>query len=546
MTWSKELRYNLLLLLLCVLFVFLYGFNVWSLWLPNMANFGHIVFNWPDANANYFFASLFAGTNSFSLLEPLNLASGNILHTRSINVYEGHLVPVTFLPGIYFFALFFKLLGSTYILWLTPVLASASVFLAYRISVHVWQDKHLAFLIALLFLSLSPWLYFANVSMLHTVFFVSLLLLAWYFFALYFKEVGLVYWTLANTFLSFAILVRPTEFVWIIFSALLVFFFNKKKVSFFLLLFAGIIFANFAFMALYLNQLTYGDYLSTGYQNLQTGALPTEIKSGGFDYVGLAKLALAPFGFHPRLILHNFNNYFIQIVWPYVIFAVASLYFLLRKIVRRYNKRRIWLKYFLITSILFVLIFLYYGSWDLADPLVKKYNKISISYIRYFMPLYILILPMAAYGIKRLFFKAYNFLHSSIVYFIIIIVSVVSVHMAFYSPHDGLIKNRENIIEYYMQYGAVSKIAPLDSIIVTDRSDKIFFPKYKVIVPQGDLPLWSRVANLIDDRNVYFYSNKTDDALILSKEKAMAHGMEFSEVYDIYENFRLFKINKIK
>lgn len=543
MKWWMKNRYNLILFFVVILFFGLYSFNVWSLWLPNFSAYQHLIFNWPDTNANYFFAKLFAEQNTFAYPEKLNLLSDNLLHTRSINVYEGNLVPMTFLPAVYIFALFFKMLGSTNILWLTPLLASLSACVVFRLSKHIFQDKHLAFLIALLFLALAPWLYFANVVMLPSILFIFLLLVAWLFYALYFQQVELIYWTLASIFLSLAVLVRPTEFVWVLFSALLVFLFNRRKVSFFLLLITGVIFANFLFMALYLNKITYGNYLSIGYQNLQTGALPTEFGQNNWDYVGFLKLAIMPFGFDLKLIAYNFYNYFVEIVWPYLIFVLASLYYLYKKIKLKQSKRKIWLKYFAILATIFILILLYYGSWDLADPLVKNLNKISISYIRYFLPLYILIVPMTAYGIKRLFWREDSFVSSMLVYFMIILVSVVSVRLAFFSPNDGLLKNNESITEYYEQYKIVSEIVPVDSIIISDRSDKIFFPKYKVIVSQGDLPLWPRVANLIERQDVYFYTNKTDSALQLTKDKAAKSSLNFSEGKDIYNNFRLFKIN---
>ncbi len=380
--------------------------------------------------------------------------------------------------------------------------------------------------------------------MLPTILFIFLLLLAWYFFALYFRNIDLLYWTFGSIFLSLTVLVRPTEFVWLFVTTLIIFFINRNKLSIFLLLLSIIIFANFLGMALHLNNLTYGNYLSIGYQNLQTGELPTELSETGLDYVGFAKLAITPFGFNPKLIAFNFYNYFIEIIWPYIIFILAIFFFLFKKIKNKQKNHNLWHHYLYVTTATFFFILLYYGSWDLADPLVKNFNKISISYIRYFLPLYILILPMVAYGIKRLFFKENRLSSSIIVYFMVVLLSFVSIRMAFFSPHDGLLKNRESVTEYYWQYKAVSENTTKNSIIISDRSDKVFFPKYKVIVSQGDLPLWPRIVNLIEESDVYFYSNKTDNALMLTKEKAREVGLNFVEEKNIYKNFRLFKINK--
>lgn len=543
MSWSNEKVYSFILIIFAILFFALYSFNVWSLWLPNLSSFGHIIFNWPDANANYFFAKVYAESGTFMYPEYLNYISENLLHTRSINVYNANLVPMTFLPSLYVFGLFFKFLGDANVLWATPFLASLSAIIFYNLAKDIFKDKQLSFIMALLFMALAPWLYFANMVMLPTVLFIFLLLLSWKLFSLYFQKIDFVYWSLASVFLSLAILVRPTEFIWVLASTLLLFYFNKNRISFFLLIFAAIVFANFLYMALYLNNITYGNYLSVGYQNLQTGDLPTELLDSKLNFLSFIKLMIMPFGFNFKLILSNFYNYFVEIIWPYLIFASVGFYYLVIKIKNKNNNHDIWKKYFVATNIIFIFVLLYYASWDLADPVVKNLNKISISYIRYFMPLYILTIPLTAYGIKRLFFKEKNLLSSTIVYFMVFLIATVSIRIAFFSPNDGLLKNRQNIIEYYYQYEDVSKIVKKNAVIISDRSDKVFFPVYKVVVPQGDLPLWPRVANLIKESEVYYYTNKTDNALILTKEKALDSGLKFEEPVNIYNDYRIFKIS---
>ena len=105
-----------------------------------------------------------------------------------------------------------------------------------------------------------------------------------------------------------------------------------------------------------------------------------------------------PFGFHPRLILNNFSKYFYQLIWPYIIIAGFSFIFLIIKLKVTKNKefKRRWKYYLLSLLIIFPIILIYYGSWDIADLLVKKLNIISISYVRYFIPLFILILPLSS------------------------------------------------------------------------------------------------------------------------------------------------------
>lgn len=544
MKLSKNSKYSLVLLLLCFLFFGLYSFNVWSLWLPNLYNFRHLIFNWPDANANYFFAKVFAESHVFYFPESLNLISDNLLHTRSINVYDGNLVPISFLPSIFLFGIFFKVLGGANILWLTPALASVSVFIAYKLIYKIFGDIKISFISALLLLPLAPWLYFSNVVMLPTILFIFLVLLGWLFITHYFHKQNLVYWTLGSIFLTLAVLVRPTELVWLTVISSLVLYWNKHKLHLGHLFWGGFIFVLFISGFLYLNKITYGAYLATGYSNLQTGNLPTETNLGATSIINYFKLLFVPFGFNWRLVASNFVNYILEIIWPFIIFILAGLYFLWLKLKNKQRQYILWQRYLIIFFITSFLILLYYASWDLADPLVKHLNKISISYIRYFMPIYLLMIPVVAYGFKRLFFAGQRFNRPAIGYFMLSIVAIVFIRMAFYSENDGLIKNRENIIEYYYQYQNVSKSIPANSIIISDRSDKVFFPKYKVVAPQGDLPLWPRVANLLAGQNVYFYTNKTENALETTKQKASESGLYFADGVDIYEDYKIYKIIK--
>lgn len=69
----------------------------------------------------------------------------------------------------------FKFLGPIGILFLTPALASLSVFIIYRLFYRIFNDLDVSLVIALLLLPLAPWLFFANVVMLPTILFIFLL-----------------------------------------------------------------------------------------------------------------------------------------------------------------------------------------------------------------------------------------------------------------------------------------------------------------------------------------------------------------------------------
>jgi len=538
---TKEQRYQFLLVFLSVIFLIIYNFNNITVWWPKWMQFEHLIFNWPDATANHFFASSYANTRLLFVYEPLNLITNNLLHARSVNVLEGSLVPMAFLPSIVVFSLFYKILGAYGVLFITPLMAMFSAWLVYRLVLYLFKDLDIAFISTLLFLSLAPWVFFANVVMVPTVMFVFLVLGGWWAIVKSFKSKHELWWILGSFLLSLAVVVRPTEVVWLALISLFVLYIKRdilsaKKIVFGLLVLVAVLFGFFS-----LNKATYGGYFTFGYLNLQSGQVDSEIQlqsRGIFSYI---KLLIAPFGFNFVLILKNFYKYYIDIILPHFVLAVAGFVLLISK----YKKRSLaWKKYLLISPFIFILILLYYASWNLADPLVKELNTISISYVRYFMPLYIWILPLVALAIKELFMGS-STTNKIASYVVVSIIVVSSLKLAFMSEHDGLLENRKTLNNYYAQYERVSSLVEDDAVIISERSDKVFFPKYRVIAFQGDLPLWERVKNIVDVVPVYYYSNESEEKIQVDRQAANELNLDLAEPSQIWDNFILYKVQKM-
>lgn len=528
-------HHNKILLFGFLVFLVLYNFTNIFYWWPTLAGTGHLIFNWPDATANYWFAELFAKTNKLWSFEYLNILSDNLIHARSINVIEGNLVPITFLPAIAIFGGAFRILGSFGILAFTPFLAALSGLLVYRLMNYIFQDKDISLISTLLFWSMAPWVFFANVVMLPNVLFIFLILAGFWALAksLFFSKP--LYWILACLFLSLAIFVRPTEIVWLAIIFIYVLYINRAKINWKNYLYGVLILAATSFWFLSLNKITYGAYFSLGYFNLQSGNLPLEFdNANSYGLLNNLKLLIAPFGFDFILIFKNIYKYFVKIFAPYLILAFIALVILF------YKKKAtgVWKKYIIISPIIFIVIFLYYGAWDLADPLVKELNKISISYVRYFLPLYIWTLPLVAWAIKKIFFGPTKI--NKISYYIIIAALILSsVKLAFYSKHDGLLKNLDNLASYKEQYQALSQQVEEQAVIISSRSDKVFFPEYRVIVYTNGTDIWPRVAKIASVAPIYYYTDQN-----ISVDQEILNGLNWTleDKGQIWHNFKLYKV----
>lgn len=392
---SRTSRQNLIILVGCLVFFLLYSFSAIMAWWPQWQAGGHLIFNWPDANANYFFAKVFAEKNNLFFSEQLNQLAGNLLHTRSINVVNDYLVPMTFLPNLLIFGLFFKLLGGFFSLLLIPFLASLTVYIIYRLLGTVFEDWDLAWWTAWLLFPLAPWLYFANIVMLPNILFIFLVCVAAYLLA---KKKYIV----STLFLALGLVCRPSEAVWLLLSFGLVWFWQRRQISpknwLGSLLIGLVVVAGF----FWLNNLVYGSYFSLGYFNLQTDAPPTETVAVQQNFWGAIKMFFLPFGFDLRLIIYNFGKYFLRLYLPYALLCLVGL-----GLLRKTKLNKVWSSYLWLGAIISVLLFVYYGAWNLADPLVKNLNTISSSYVRYYLPLYIIWLPLAALALNNFLQKKY-------------------------------------------------------------------------------------------------------------------------------------------
>lgn len=536
---SKAKKYNLIVILLCFLFFWVYSYLVLATYLPEWSNWHHLIFNWPDESANYFFARVFARSGSFSQMENLNLLSDNLLHARSVNVLpDGSLVPIGFLPALVIFGLSLKILGEFGGLFLTSFLASLTVYGVYRLVFYVFKKIDLALLVVLLMLPLAPWLYFANMVMLYGIVFIFLVVFGWLaiinsFIYSYKKD---FWWILGSAVLTLAVFVRPTEVVWLGVLALVVIYWHWGQFDFKRVLSGLIVFLAAGIIFLSLNKAVYGSYFSSGYLNLETGGLPTD-----FNKHSYLSLLFAPFGFDLKLILFNFYKYFIRVVPLHFILACLGFGWMFFKS----RVEPVWKSYLAISSLIFIIILIYYGSWQNPDPLVRELNTISISHVRYFLPLYILTLPFASFVIIQL--CRYLGKSGRILYWIFVIaLGISSFKTAFLSHNDGLLATRDSLFGYYQQFAKVQEIAPQNSVIISERSDKVFWPYYKVVVPQGDLPLFSRIATFIDKTPVYYYTDLSDRDLTEVKTKAESTGLYFGEPSIINNNFKLYKIEKLK
>jgi len=489
-------------------------------------------FNSPDETANYFFIKTYSESGQMKSPEPLNAIFENHFHPRSMTVVNNHLVPGGFLGLIFIYGVAAKLFGLRIVYFLAPLFTILSAFCFYQIVKKVF-DKSVATISSFLFLIHPAVLYYSARGLFPNILFVSFLVISVFFlvnkpFQNLWKYLDFIS---AGLFLGITISIRPSEIIWIFIIYFLLFFFYRKEINYKQILFLlGSFFV--AILPLFLfNFLIYGHPFSSAYNPAVSGE-GADISQKINWFAEISKY-IFPFGFHPKSIFKVFSNYFLGIFWWLTIPVAFSAMFFIKKAIYRKIKKEI-LVYLLICVPVSFFIFSYYGSWIFSDNQTSTVS-IGTSYIRYWLPIYIFVLPLIALFFKNIVNLFSGRKRQAVILFLIITCFLFSLKIVLFDSSDGLIKIYRDIKKSEVIFYEVNKLIEQDAIIIVDRADKIFFPEFKVAYPLRDdktyrlIPRFSKIAPL------YYYgiTLPEKDMDYLNREKLGKNNMKIV----LIENF---------
>lgn len=564
----------------CLVFFFLSSiFPYWQ------KSHDFIKFLSPDENANYVFTKLYQESGQLSFYEKYNLISDDIIRPRSYFSYEGEIKPVSFLGIIIIYGEISKVFGPEIIPFLTPLFASLGLFFYYLLIKLFFGRKNALISFFILF-SFPVLFYYSARSMFHNVLFLSFFIIFLYFLALLlqkrvpdkklFKEnkkeyygrlfnFDFLYASLAGVFFGLTVAVRASELIWLVPAGLLLILLKWKKFNLFRL---TIIFS-FALVTLlpifYHNQILYDSPFYGGYYEMNKSLEDISQASGGIiksfftghlsDIKNFAKTifyTIFYFGFHPRQSLQMFDVYVIKMFWylffPFV-FGVLSAGIWQRKILKK-----VW-PYGLSWLLLSVILILYYGSWKFVDNPDPNSFTIGNSYTRYWLPIYIFLIPFTSIFISNIS-KLFLFIKNKLSYRIIsALISIIAVIFIIFTSFKFVYSGSEEGLEHYffqlkkakVEAGKVIALTEENSVIITEYHDKFLFPERKVVVGRfNDDNMNRNYHNLTNHLPVYYYNFTLPetDLEYLNNRRLKEFGLRIELVEDIDNAFSLYGIHK--
>lgn len=492
------------------------------------------VWNSPDETANAFWAGRVA------LREPLlvrDLAVGlgaGAVHPRSFAVNGTALVPGSF-PGLFLIygalAFLFKLPLSA----MTPLLTAAAGFVLYALVRRLF-DRRAAFWTALLFWAHPAVLYYSARGLFHNLLLVDLLIFAAGFLVLRpFSGLsgsrGRLDDALAGVFIGLAVMTRASEAVWFLPSALVLLPFFDRKERWRRLLAAAAGAALPVFILLNLNASLYGDPFRSGYvapPAVETADFAADEAGGSSNVKRQMSNAVGtalPFGFHPRLVLLHGWQYGLGIFWWYSALALLGAAVFLAGWKGEPRSRR---AYFVTAIGIGAWLLVLYGSWHVRDHWDPTRVTIGTSYVRYFLPAYVMTLPFAASGLVWL---SDRFGRREVAAILAAAMLVLSVQASVVRGDEAMLAVRETLRGNAAKKAEILPVIPEDAVIMTGRFDKVFFPERMRFIPSSGDAAFETAAMLKSYFPVFWYGiEPPEEELAALKTRLLHRGFLFGEV----------------
>lgn len=488
----------------------------------------------PDETANAYFATQFAQTGLLQgEAHPLSHLVEERIHPRSTIRVEGTLLPGSFLGLPLLYGMVSSIFGEGALPLITPLITLLTAFAAGRI-VARFTNKTTGYLVSVLVLVHPAMWYYSARGLMHNVLFVDLLILsAWLYIDQPLRRVkkqrSLLNDVTVGLLFALAIMTRTSEAFWVAGAlvACLAVFWKKislqraRVVAIGVLLGGGI--------ALLTNYLTYGDPLLTGYT---AGVVVAQETVSAAQAV--ATKGVLPFGIHPRTAWGHLRDYGILMFWWLSLLALPGLYLLWQQ----KKHRKVIRSAIVIGTFVSAWIVLMYGSWEIHDNPDPTQITMANSYVRYWLPMYLLSIPMIATTIMWLAntWKQSWMKHATYAVCVLAL-GAASIYAVFMQGQDGLLKMRTELQESADIQEVVLKVVPEDAVIVVDRADKIFFPHREVMYPLRDDGTYASMPLLAQYAPLYYFgiTFPEQDVEYLNTKKLAEMGLQITQLISFEE-----------
>lgn len=550
----------------------------------------------PDETANYFFSKSLSEGRGLSFFDPAAMVGNNMVMPRSVRSDAGWLKPVSFLGIILVYGGLGSIFGIPVLPFLTPAFAALGIIFFYLLIKKIFNPR-LALISAFLLASFPVYIYYTVRSMFHNVLFIVLLIIGIYFlissvsklnhkkliindlekkeFWFNFLSVrlsgkrylGFLLAFLGGLFIGLAAITRTSEMIWFLPAAFLVWLFYIKRLGFIKLILTLCGFFLALIPNIYFNQLLYSSPIYGGYNEMNRSIDDISQASSGLanalfkgsgqisEYLNSIYSNVFYFGFNEmqsiRMAKYYIVDMFPELSIAFFLGAVLLLVFNIKK------PRKKYFAYFTAFTILSLILIFYYGSWQFNDNPDPNRFTIGNSYTRYWLPIYLMMMPVAALAIVK-FSQALFVVYSKqaprwrrlatdgLQIIIVSLFIFTGLNFVLYGSEEGLSHLYHNNLREKAYAQEIFLLTEPESIIITRYYDKFLFPERRIIM--GAIPndeIFQATQKLAAYYPVYYYNfylNETDIDY-LNTRKLPPFSLRIDLVKKISHQFGLYKFS---
>lgn len=457
------------------------------------------VWNSPDETANAFWAERVAEGRPLAVNDILVGLGAGTIHPRSMGVAGDALVPGSF-PGLILLFGALKLILKLPFFLMTPILTALAGMLFGALIARLF-DRRVGFWAGALFFTHPAVLYYGARGLFHNELCLDLLIIAAAIFVLRpFRGFGrseVIDDALGGFVFAWAIMTRASEAIWAITAFLAFLSFVKedrwKRVGWAL---AGAALPTFIF--LFLNASLYGSPFRTAYVVPAVGQVVTTPAPSSPPAASIA--SFLPFGFHPSSIMTHLWSYGLALFWWQSLLAAAGFVWWARGWRGASGAQKTYAVVALAAS---GWLAVFYGSWQVMDRFDPNVVTIGTSYVRYFLPAYVVALPFAALALTR----ASDAMRKPwIATAAVVLGAYLAAWLTIYAGDESLRAVRLTLEGNARKKTVLLRTLPSEAVVMTERFDKLLVSDRLRIIPATDAAAFSAAAMAVAySLPVYWY-----------------------------------------
>ncbi len=462
----------------------------------------------PDETANAVSAIVFSEKTTFKLNWDFT-DQFSWAHPRSFVPLAGQaaMVPIGFLGMPLILALFAKLFGIYGVLLFTPFLVMATLWALYKSLPKDWSET-VKLLCLAIWLSFPTVILYSNRSAFAQLVVVCLAIWIWWLlnplrFSLIHPSLKLrvagkgdfnyLAIITAGFLCGLVGIIRPVELIWVLPVATCSYIvqrtsYNVVRDTWYVIrscLFFVVPFVLICLIGAIVGYKTYGQWFVSGYQVRTPVVSQAQDAVDVRDASAVSVLDVLPFEFHPRNILWNMKSYYGIFLWPWTLILIIALglwIYDMRKKEKRLKKKEDQACFIALAwTAIFVLFF--YGNGLYQDYFVPNRVSLGNSFLRYTLPLSIVLSIAAGYVMAKLW-KHWSLKALAVCLAVGLI--AFGQWTATVRDDEGVVAVEHELARYSVIRNEAQGLDDQVDVVISDRSDKIFFPAFMAVSPMPD------------------------------------------------------------